>query len=98
MKFLYIGSSGSEDPTRAGLTFVMAQGAKEAGHDVEVALQGDAVVLFNEGGCGERPARRAAEYEGIACLHQDEPDPGVWVRALLPRPWGCGRAGKGLVQ
>ena len=26
----------------------MAKGAKEAGHDVEVALQGDAVVLFNE--------------------------------------------------
>ena len=48
MKFLYLGSSGSEDPTRAGLTFVMAQGAKEAGHDVAVALQGDAVVLFND--------------------------------------------------
>ena len=48
MKYLYIGSFGSEDPTRAGLTFVMAKGAKEAGHDVEVALQGDAVVLFNE--------------------------------------------------
>ena len=45
MKFLYIGSFGSEDPTRAGLTFVMAKGAKEAGHDVEIALQGDAVVL-----------------------------------------------------
>ena len=48
MKFLYLGSFGSEDPTRAGLTFVMAKGAKEAGHDVEIALQGDAVVLFNE--------------------------------------------------
>ena len=48
MKFLYIGSHGSEDPTRAGLTLLMAKGAKEAGHDVEVVLQGDAVVLFNE--------------------------------------------------
>ena len=48
MKFLYLGSYGSEDPTRAGLPFVMAKGAKEAGHEVEVALQGDAVVLFNE--------------------------------------------------
>ena len=49
MKFLYIGSFGSEDPTRAGLTFVMAKGAKEAGHDVEIALtMEDAVVLFNE--------------------------------------------------
>jgi predicted peroxiredoxin len=48
MRFLYIGSHGFEDPTRAGLTLLMAKGAKEAGHDVEVALQGDAVALFNE--------------------------------------------------
>ena len=48
MKFLYIGSHGSEDPTRAGLNLRSAQGAKEAGHDVEVFLYGDAVVLFNE--------------------------------------------------
>ena len=54
MKFLYIGSFGSEDPTRAGLSFVMAKGAKEAGHDVEVALQGDAVVLSNEAVAEER--------------------------------------------
>ncbi len=48
MKFLYISSHGTEDPTRATLPFLMAKGAKEAGHDVEVALMGDAVVLFNE--------------------------------------------------
>ena len=48
MKFLYIGSHGSEDPTRATLTLLMAKGAKEAGHDVEIALQGDAVVLFHD--------------------------------------------------
>lgn len=47
MKFLYIASHGSEDPTRAGLAFMMAKGAKEAGHEVEIALQGDAVILFN---------------------------------------------------
>ena len=61
MKFLYIGSFGSEDPTRAGLTFVMAKGAKEAGHDVEIALQGDAVVLFNEAVAAERPAYGTAK-------------------------------------
>jgi predicted peroxiredoxin len=48
MKFLYIGTHGSEDPTRAGLNLLMAKGAKEAGHEVEIALQGDAVILFNE--------------------------------------------------
>lgn len=48
MKFLYIGSHGTEDPTRAGLNLRSAQGAKEAGHEVEVFLYGDAVVLFND--------------------------------------------------
>ena len=48
MKFLYLGSFGSDDPTRAGVNLLMAKGAKEAGYDVEVVLQGDAVVLFNE--------------------------------------------------
>jgi predicted peroxiredoxin len=47
MKFLYIATSGSENPTRAGLPFFMAKGAREAGHDVEVILAGDAVVLFH---------------------------------------------------
>ena len=49
MKFLYIASHGSEDPTRASLPFLMAKGAKEAGHEIEIALMGDSVVLFNEG-------------------------------------------------
>jgi hypothetical protein len=30
-KLLYVGSHGGEDPTRAGLVFVGANGAKEAG-------------------------------------------------------------------
>lgn len=47
MKFLYIGTSGSENPTRAGLPFFMAKGAREAGHEAEVILAGDAVVLFH---------------------------------------------------
>ena len=73
MKFLYIGSFGSEDPTRAGLTFVMAKGAKEAGHDVEIALQGDAVVLFNEAvAANVQPTRGTAESERAARLHTDQ--------------------------
>ncbi len=48
MKFMYIATHGSEDPTRATLPFLMAKGAKEAGHDVEIALMGDSVVLFND--------------------------------------------------
>lgn len=48
MKFLYIGTHGSEDPTRAGLVLREALGAVEAGFDVEVFLAGDAVVLFHD--------------------------------------------------
>jgi uncharacterized protein len=48
MKFLYLSSHGPEDPTRAALPLHMAKGAVEAGHTVEVVLQGDAALLFNE--------------------------------------------------
>ena len=49
MKFLYIGSCGFEDPTRAGLNLMMAKGAHEAGFDVEIVLQNNAVSLLNPG-------------------------------------------------
>jgi uncharacterized protein len=48
MKFLYLSSHGPEDPTRAALPRHMAKGAVEAGHTVEVVLQRDAALLFNE--------------------------------------------------
>ncbi len=47
MKFLYLGNHGSDDPTRAGLTLLMAKGAVEAGYGVEIVLQGEAVSLFH---------------------------------------------------
>jgi len=46
MKFLFSGTFGSENPTRATLTFLQAKAAHEKGHDVKIALAGDAVVLF----------------------------------------------------
>ncbi len=44
-RILIISTHGSEDPTRAGLAFVMAKGAVEAGHKPEVLLAGDASIL-----------------------------------------------------
>ena len=35
----------TEDPTRAGVAFIMAKGAVEAGHKPEILLAGDAAVL-----------------------------------------------------
>ncbi len=47
-RLLYVGTHGVGDPTRAGLVFVSANGAKEAGHDPVIALVGDGVLLMNE--------------------------------------------------
>lgn len=48
MKMLYVGTHGSESPTHAILPFLNAQGAIDAGHEVELMLLGDAVVLMHE--------------------------------------------------
>jgi predicted peroxiredoxin len=48
MKMLFMGTYGSESPTHAVLPFLAAQGAVEEGHDVELLLVGDAVVLMHE--------------------------------------------------
>ena len=44
-RILIMATHGSEDPTRAGLAFLFAKGAVEAGHQPEVLLAGDASVL-----------------------------------------------------
>jgi predicted peroxiredoxin len=43
---LYLGTSGSDDPTRAGLPFNFALGALDAGHQPEIFLAGEAVYLM----------------------------------------------------
>ena len=48
-RILYYGSSGSNDPTRAGLTFNHALGAIEAGHQPEIFLAGEATYLMKDG-------------------------------------------------
>ncbi len=42
---LFVGTNGSEDPTKSVLPFLGANGAIEAGHAPQIALLGDAVVL-----------------------------------------------------
>ena len=43
---LFIGTHGSEDPTKATLPFLLANGALDAGHQAGIILVGDAVVLI----------------------------------------------------
>jgi predicted peroxiredoxin len=45
-KILYLGTSGSDNPTRAGLPFNFAMGALDAGHQPEIFLAGEAVYLM----------------------------------------------------
>ena len=45
---LFIGTHGSDDPTKATFPFLMANGAVEAGHEPAIILMGDAVVLMND--------------------------------------------------
>ena len=44
-KILYLGTHGSDDPTRASMPFHLAVGAIDAGHEPQVALLGDATYL-----------------------------------------------------
>ena len=48
MKFLFTATHGSENPTRATLTWLQAKAAAEAGHEVTISLVGDSVVVLRE--------------------------------------------------
>ena len=43
-RILYVGTAGSDDPTRAGFPFNFALGAIEAGHQPEIFLAGEARI------------------------------------------------------
>ena len=47
-KLLYYGTRGSNDPTNAVFPLLFAGVAKEAGHEVEVVLTGEAVYLMHD--------------------------------------------------
>lgn len=46
---LFIGTHGTEDPTRATIPFHLGKGAVEAGHEVAIVLAGDAPVILKDG-------------------------------------------------
>ena len=45
---LFISANGSENPTKATLPFLLADGALQAGHEAAIILVGDAVVVMND--------------------------------------------------
>jgi uncharacterized protein involved in oxidation of intracellular sulfur len=47
-KLLYIGTAGTDDPTRATFPFLMAKGAIDAGHEAGIILMGEAAPLIKD--------------------------------------------------
>ena len=47
-RLLYVGTHGTDDPTRATFPFLMAKGAIEAGHEAGIILMGDAALLIKD--------------------------------------------------
>lgn len=48
MKMLFVGTHGSNDPTRAAMPLISATGALSEGHEVKVAFLGEAAYITNE--------------------------------------------------
>jgi predicted peroxiredoxin len=47
-KLLYFSFSGPENPIRASFPFLAANAAKEAGHQADIFLVGDAVLVMKD--------------------------------------------------
>ena len=67
-KLLYIGTAGTEDPTRATFPFLMAKGAIDAGHEAGIILMGEAATLIKDDiaaqvhGVGMPPLKELTEF------------------------------------
>lgn len=48
-KLLYVGTYGSDDPTRATMPILGASGALDKGHEPSIVLMGEAVLLMKPG-------------------------------------------------
>jgi predicted peroxiredoxin len=86
-KLLYVGTYGTDDPTRASMPFVATLGALDRGHEAGIVLMGEAVYLLKGEvadqvhGVGYRPLRRLLEetieanvpiYVGSSCAKARE--------------------------
>ena len=47
-KLLFVGTHGTDDPTKATFPFLVAKGAIEGGHETGIILQGEAAPLIKD--------------------------------------------------
>jgi predicted peroxiredoxin len=45
-KLLYVGTYGTDDPTRATMPFIGAVGALKRGHEPSIVMMGESVYMF----------------------------------------------------
>jgi predicted peroxiredoxin len=67
-KLLYIGTHGTDDPTKATFPFLMAKGAIDAGHEPGIILMGEAAPLIKDSiaqqvhGIGVPPVKELLDF------------------------------------
>ena len=81
---------GSEDPTRASFPFAHGLALADAGHEVQTFLTGEATYLMRKATVSQIfpvgwPPLAELQQKVVAKAH-----PGVFLRSLLPGPWGLG--------
>ncbi len=47
-RILFVGTHGTDDPTKATFPFLMAKGVIDAGHETGIILQGEAARLIKD--------------------------------------------------
>src|SRR5579871_2749474 len=89
LHILMRSSWGTDEPTRASFPFLHGLALADAGHDVQIFLTHDATYLMrSDRGDGETHRMAAPERDhGQGC---GETDPRIFLRGLLPGPWGHG--------
>lgn len=67
-RLLYIGTHGTDDPTKATFPFLFAKGAIDAGHETGIILMGEAATLIKDSisrqvqGIGTPPLQELKEF------------------------------------
>jgi len=80
---------GTHDPTRGSFVFAHALALADAGHDVQIFLTGEATYLMRKATVDAvKPRVASAERDDGQDCRQTHP--GLFLRSLLPGPWGHG--------
>ncbi len=90
-KILFVGTHGTDDPTRATFPFMEAKGAIEAGHETGIILMMEAVRLIKDHVAAQVQGYWCAATEGVDGLAFCPKRQDFCLRAQWPCPWSHGR-------